>query len=295
MQRFCHARRQKFRLSFESLEARCVLSAISLFPVADTYTRKDSNVGGSEVLDGVTISEWNNPGRSNFDLDPGTSRSQIFAPGAASNNGSKRTPALSADIFGDWREEVIWRRSDNTALDARSPPGSSIDPSTGLFTWTPDQQYGNQSIDVTVLVTDTGTPAKTDSATIHIDVVDPFPWHHSDAPFDVNHDGKISALDALVIVNALQRSPSSPRLPRFRDAGSPYLDVNRDGYGTALDALEVINQMGRQRQVASPLRSAEQPLQYGWIDEDDDSDPIDVLMGQGHDWIGTKFTRFIHH
>ncbi len=348
-----------------------------------------------ELLDGTTISEWNNPGRSNFDLDPGTSRSQIFAPGASSNNGSKSTPALSADILGDWREEVIWRRSDNTALDiyttiipaenrlytlmhdtqyrvaiawqntgynqpphpsfflgadmqdapipaiyyagnvnqapvldpigdksvhvgtelsfrvtatdldvpaneltysldAGSPSGASINPSTGLFTWIPDQQFGNQSINVTVLVTDNGTPSKTDSATIQIDVVDPFPWHHRDAPFDVNNDGKISALDALVIVNALQQSPSSAPLPRFRDTGSPYLDVNRDGYGTALDALEVINQMGRHRQIPSPLGSAEQPLQYGSIDEDDDSDPIDVLMGQAHDWIGTKFTRFIH-
>jgi hypothetical protein len=34
----------------------------------------------------------------------------------ASNNGTKATPTLSADIFGDWREEVIWRTSDNTAL-----------------------------------------------------------------------------------------------------------------------------------------------------------------------------------
>jgi len=34
----------------------------------------------------------------------------------ASNNGSKSTPCLSGDILGDWREEVIWRASDNTAL-----------------------------------------------------------------------------------------------------------------------------------------------------------------------------------
>jgi rhamnogalacturonan endolyase len=33
-----------------------------------------------------------------------------------SNNGTKATPCLSADILGDWREEVIWRTSDNTAL-----------------------------------------------------------------------------------------------------------------------------------------------------------------------------------
>jgi rhamnogalacturonan endolyase len=36
--------------------------------------------------------------------------------GAASNNGTKANPCLSADILGDWREEVIWRSSDNTEL-----------------------------------------------------------------------------------------------------------------------------------------------------------------------------------
>jgi len=34
----------------------------------------------------------------------------------ASNNGTKATPVLTADLFGDWREEIIWRASDNSAL-----------------------------------------------------------------------------------------------------------------------------------------------------------------------------------
>ncbi|MFD2162152.1 rhamnogalacturonan lyase [Paradesertivirga mongoliensis] len=42
---------------------------------------------------------------------------RIFtATGASSNNGSKSTPALSADILGDWREEVILRSTDNKEL-----------------------------------------------------------------------------------------------------------------------------------------------------------------------------------
>jgi rhamnogalacturonan endolyase len=36
--------------------------------------------------------------------------------GAASCNGTKATPCLSADLLGDWREEVVWRTADNTAL-----------------------------------------------------------------------------------------------------------------------------------------------------------------------------------
>ncbi|KAA6329986.1 Rhamnogalacturonan endolyase YesW [termite gut metagenome] len=36
--------------------------------------------------------------------------------GALSNNGTKATPSLQGDIAGDWREEVLLRTEDNTAL-----------------------------------------------------------------------------------------------------------------------------------------------------------------------------------
>ncbi|MCH7231789.1 rhamnogalacturonan lyase, partial [Glycomyces sp. L485] len=54
------------------------------------------------------IAEWN----------PATnSQSEIFSPsGVHSNNGTKGNPALTADLFGDWREEVVWRKSDNTGV-----------------------------------------------------------------------------------------------------------------------------------------------------------------------------------
>jgi hypothetical protein len=61
-----------------------------------------------ELLDGTTISKWNwNSSSTSSLLSPG---------GIASNNGTKANPALSADILADWREEVIWRSSDNTEL-----------------------------------------------------------------------------------------------------------------------------------------------------------------------------------
>ncbi|KAB2352303.1 rhamnogalacturonan lyase [Actinomadura rudentiformis] len=40
----------------------------------------------------------------------------LTGSGVASNNGTKATPALSGDLLGDWREEVIWRTTDNTRL-----------------------------------------------------------------------------------------------------------------------------------------------------------------------------------
>jgi rhamnogalacturonan endolyase len=36
--------------------------------------------------------------------------------GGSSINGTKATPVISADLFGDWREEVIFRGSDNASL-----------------------------------------------------------------------------------------------------------------------------------------------------------------------------------
>jgi rhamnogalacturonan endolyase len=64
----------------------------------------------SELLDGTTISKWDWQNSTAVPL------LEAGALGVASNNGSKATPALSADILGDWREEVIWRAADNSEL-----------------------------------------------------------------------------------------------------------------------------------------------------------------------------------
>jgi rhamnogalacturonan endolyase len=61
-----------------------------------------------EILDGNRISKWDWGGQK---LD-----TVFTATGCASNNGSKATPCLSADLFGDWREEVIFRTVDNKSL-----------------------------------------------------------------------------------------------------------------------------------------------------------------------------------
>ena len=55
-----------------------------------------------------------------------------------SNNGTKSTPALSADLFGDWREEVIWRSADNESLRIYT---TTIPAATRLPTLMHDPQY----------------------------------------------------------------------------------------------------------------------------------------------------------
>ncbi|QDU55510.1 rhamnogalacturonan lyase family protein [Aeoliella mucimassa] len=93
-----------------------------------------------ETLDGTTISkwhyEWANPGRQNL-VSYGNSGINNNA-GLSSNNGTKRNPSLTADLFGDWREEVIWRRADNSALEIWS---TTIPSTMRLPTLMHDLQY----------------------------------------------------------------------------------------------------------------------------------------------------------
>jgi len=61
-----------------------------------------------EILNSNRISKWN--WTNSVDIT-------IFtAYNCSSNNGSKSTPALCADILGDWREEVIWRTLNSQEL-----------------------------------------------------------------------------------------------------------------------------------------------------------------------------------
>jgi len=44
------------------------------------------------------------------------SRTLLSPSDVVSVNGTKATPSLSADILGDWREEVIWPTADSREL-----------------------------------------------------------------------------------------------------------------------------------------------------------------------------------
>lgn len=51
-----------------------------------------------------------------WDYRNGKTVNLMTAAGTLSNNGTKGTPNLQADLFGDWREEVVWRNTDSTEL-----------------------------------------------------------------------------------------------------------------------------------------------------------------------------------
>lgn len=62
--------------------------------------------GQRELLDDTHIDKYGASGDTRL----------LTGEGVASNNGTKATPALQADILGDWREEVVFRTTDSSAL-----------------------------------------------------------------------------------------------------------------------------------------------------------------------------------
>ncbi|MBQ8301290.1 MAG: bacterial Ig-like domain-containing protein, partial [Clostridia bacterium] len=59
-----------------------------------------------EMLNGTTVSNWNGNGFSNA----------FTASGCTQVNGTKANPSLQADLFGDWREEIVYPTTDSSEL-----------------------------------------------------------------------------------------------------------------------------------------------------------------------------------
>ncbi|MEV4620261.1 cellulose binding domain-containing protein [Asanoa sp. NPDC049573] len=112
---------------------------------ADVYAGSPGAESWSAAVDGLRSTSGANLGRkpssTNFviwwDGDPvrelldqtridkygtGGDTRLLTGSGVAANNGTKATPALAGDILGDWREEVIWRTSESTALRIYATP-----------------------------------------------------------------------------------------------------------------------------------------------------------------------------
>jgi len=83
-----------------------------------------------EILNGNRVSKWN--------WETETEDPLLTAEGCTSNNGTKSTPALSVDLLGDWREEVILRTTDNKELRIFS---TTIPTEHRLYTLMHDPQY----------------------------------------------------------------------------------------------------------------------------------------------------------
>ncbi len=210
-------------------------------------------------------------GSVRYTPDPGYSGPDSFTYTVRDNRGDESAPAtVSLNINGApvaVNDDVsVFRNSkiDIAILDNDSDVDGTILPGTvdiqsgpahgnvvvnpdGTLTYTPLTNYvGGDTLTYTVRDNDGD---ESNEATVSIGVIiDPYPWQNPRNPLDVNDDGFVTAIDALIVINDLnfngaRRLPNPPQPP---NSPPPYLDPSGDNEVAAVDALLVINFINEQ-------------------------------------------------
>ncbi len=110
-------------------------------------------------------------------------------------------------------------------------------------------------------------------------------WQSPIEPLDINADGLISPIDALLVINELGRFPNGV-LTSAEAGQSPYLDPSGDGLLAPLDALAVINQLTRNSSIpdvtceSSAAAAASSASVGGQTEFDSALSPLAASLGQ---------------
>jgi hypothetical protein len=149
---------------------------------------------------------------------------------------------LAADTFVDRDAgqtlSYAATRSDGTAL----PHWLSFDARTLTFAGRPLVPNAGQ-VSLRVTATDSGASPLSVAAEFSISVTPYlFPWQNADQSADVDGNGTVVPLDALLLINWINSNGSGVPLNLYPDPAAPlFLDVSGDNYVAPLDVLLVIN------------------------------------------------------
>jgi hypothetical protein len=118
--------------------------------------------------------------------------------------------------------------------------------STGRLTYTPSPNASGIAQVTVVLRDDGGTASGGGDASqphvLTIFVDKPYAWHNSVKASDVNRDGRVSAIDALLIFNLLNASGGGmASVPSDATSGPLYYDISKDQFVSGIDALLIVN------------------------------------------------------
>lgn len=167
-------------------------------------------------------------------------------PPVAGEDQAMTTPAaaVTIDLLGndhadDGRIDPASVRWTTLPQHGRLGAGSA----DGTFVYTPDAGFLGVDRFAYVVADDLGNESA--PASVRITVLDPAnkPWQNPRDPRDVNSDMSISPIDALQVINRLNRGGWAPLgVPSpSTDFPLPYYDVSGDDYISPLDALQIIN------------------------------------------------------
>jgi hypothetical protein len=126
-----------------------------------------------------------------------------------------------------------YRIDDGPWLDAAQVDGYSVDLQLELGPFPP----GAEVLEIRTLDDQSGVASQ-----IFRDALPArSPWQNPQHSRDVNGDGLVSPIDALLVINALNDKQAGGLPPADRQPAAPYVDVNGDGILAPVDALLVIN------------------------------------------------------
>jgi hypothetical protein len=144
-------------------------SSINASSGAFTWTPTEAQ-GGANYTITVRVTDSGTPALNDFETITVTVNKVNSAPVLAAI-GNKNVNELSVLSFtAVAADSDIPANALTYSLDAGNPAGSSINSSSGAFTWTPTEAQGPGSYPITVRVTDNGSPALNDFETITVTV-----------------------------------------------------------------------------------------------------------------------------
>jgi hypothetical protein len=136
-------------------------------------------------------------------------------------------------------------RDDLFAFTVDDPRFEIVESQLKLIDGVVVERANQDEIQLTITATHTQTDFASITDTFIITVSDNgSPYHNDGNPYDVNRNGEITSLDALIVINYLNVYGPGP--VGQGEPGYGY-DVNGDGMVTALDALLILNEIARIR------------------------------------------------
>ena len=165
-----------------------------------------------------------------------------------------------------------------------STPGNAINDATQtrqVLRYTPEASFVGD-VQFSYVVKDDND--NMDEAMVELTINDASrPWMNASNKFDINNDGTVSPIDALLVINFLQQGHKKllPTTVAAPFSPQPFLDCNGDGYASPIDALLVINQLIKQQQTsaasfasASEVASSTAPIADGLAAASNDLEPL---------------------